>query len=255
MYNKKFLLVIFSLLLSFCYFMGIGISSEANGKLGSSDGGLLLEAFNASGVELEQMTLHHGGELDDSLSFEEGRETLDQLLRLYTWSQVNLSEERDAVHPTLEVSGKWNEETTGRVKLTFLKDKSGVTSTYLNVSVYTTEGTYQSMDGIQERIAVILQQFDTLPQINSCLQGFVGDTLDVDSQLALIGTIEKQLAMETVEEVQLENVISKSGYSPLIDRSIITGNRPMNLQVATHVDRKEGRTVVTVGTPIITIEY
>ena len=112
-----------------------------------------------------------------------------------------------------------------------------------------------SMDEIQERMADILQHFDTLPKIDTCIQGFLDDTLNVDLQLALIGQIEEKLAVESVEEVQLENVISRSGYSPFIDRSIMTGNRPMNLQVATHVDRKEGRTVVTVGTPIITIEY
>ncbi|MCD8502193.1 MAG: YwmB family TATA-box binding protein [Bacillaceae bacterium] len=49
--------------------------------------------------------------------------------------------------------------------------------------------------------------------------------------------------------------ISLSAYTELWDTYIITNQKKMNLQVALRNTGMGGETTITIGTPIITVEY
>jgi len=60
----------------------------------------------------------------------------------------------------------------------------------------------------------------------------------------------------TVVEVAVDDAMySISGYSPLLSGGLATGSRRMNIQAAASRAAEDGAVWVTVGTPLITVEY
>lgn len=92
-------------------------------------------------------------------------------------------------------------------------------------------------------------------KINSCIQGNIYVNLNNTRQYVLIEEILKKIDAERVESFDSDLVNSISAYTPNIDNYILTGNKKMNFQVSTHYDKIHQKTVLTMGTPIINIEY
>lgn len=90
------------------------------------------------------------------------------------------------------------------------------------------------------------------PHLHFSLQG----TTSMNRSLNQLTTqVIDQLLVKKIEMVQSKNFMSISGYSPLLIDMIKTKGGMMNLQIAARVNKTSNQTVVTLGTPIITIEY
>ncbi|MFT8319175.1 MAG: YwmB family TATA-box binding protein [Sporolactobacillus sp.] len=103
---------------------------------------------------------------------------------------------------------------------------------------------------------VIRQNLDEIfkgqEQIFSCVKALDG----VKMKSGLIEQGERYLKLFSaapIERLNEKTFVSISAYTKTWNDDIISGKRKMNLQVA--LRRDDGRTVVTLGTPIITQEY
>ncbi|WP_051330803.1 YwmB family TATA-box binding protein [Aneurinibacillus terranovensis] len=92
-------------------------------------------------------------------------------------------------------------------------------------------------------------------QINTCVRGFYSGKLKNDLQKAKSKEIVSYFNGNIVEALEDNTVLSYSAYSPQIKTQIYTNHNKMNLQVATHYDELDQKTLVTIGIPIITMEY
>lgn len=92
-------------------------------------------------------------------------------------------------------------------------------------------------------------------QINTCVVGKVNVKLKNDLQKEKIQQVLASFQGEVVESLEDYTVMSVSAYTPQIPFQITTNRKPMNLQVASHVDDYRNETTLIVGTPIITTEY
>jgi hypothetical protein len=111
---------------------------------------------------------------------------------------------------------------------------------------------------LEEQLAVLyrkLQPFGIHPQFNSCVQGKYNGTLKNDVQLAKIEQLFQYLDATVVEKVEDPTVKSFSAFTDEIKPFILTRGQKMNVQAGMHVDKLGGVTRITIGTPIITIEY
>lgn len=79
-----------------------------------------------------------------------------------------------------------------------------------------------------------------------------------DRELELQGTIDQILDLldaKQVEGMVTKRTVSVSAQSSLLTGRLATGNSWMNVQVAAKYSDDHSKTIVTVGTPIITMEY
>jgi len=133
--------------------------------------------------------------------------------------------------------------------------KNGSFDTYV---VLQTTGDPQSilyMENIQKSFANALKKADFIPQISTCIRGMYNDKMSVDQQEGRILSIFQALHASELERLQDETVVSISGYTRMWEPFIALNGQKMNLQVATHRDSDSAGTWITVGTPIITVEY
>lgn len=92
------------------------------------------------------------------------------------------------------------------------------------------------------------------PTYHFSIQGKVIGARSVD-QKRVVEHVFRRLSAKAVEEMNTSRTLSVSAYSPLIHQSLKTKDQWMNLQVASRIDDQSRGLILTIGTPIITIEY
>jgi TATA-box binding len=131
---------------------------------------------------------------------------------------------------------------------------NGAYDTYLVLQL---DGSRQSLPHLvstQEKFVKSLAKADFIPQFSTCIRGMYNVNMSVDQQEGRILSIFQALQANERERLADETVVSISGYTQLWKPFISLNGEKMNLQVATHRDSHAG-TQITVGTPIITVEY
>jgi hypothetical protein len=132
--------------------------------------------------------------------------------------------------------------------------KNGSFDTYLVLELTGGRQSLLYIEAIQETFANALRKADFIPQISTCIRGMYNVKMGVDQQEGKILSIFQTLQAKELERLQDETVVSISGYTRMWEPFIALNGQKMNLQVATHRDSNAG-TWITIGTPIITVEY
>jgi hypothetical protein len=105
----------------------------------------------------------------------------------------------------------------------------------------------------RNRIIHTLKQHQIQPRTHFSLQGRISSS-DSDRE-RVVGSVLQRLGAHEVESMKSEHTTSVSAYTPLFAGGLSTNGKTMNIQVAAKdADRGDG-VILTVGTPIITIEY
>lgn len=133
--------------------------------------------------------------------------------------------------------------------------KNGSFDTYLVLQLTGSRKSLLYIEKIQETFVKALQKASFIPQISTCIRGMYNVKMGVDQQEGKILSIFRTLHAAEIERLQDETVVSISGYTRLWEPSIALNGQKMNVQVATHRDSDSEETWITVGTPIITVEY
>lgn len=131
---------------------------------------------------------------------------------------------------------------------------NGVFDTYLVLELTGSRQSLPYIESTQDNFVKSLAKADFIPQISTCIRGMYNVKMSVDQQEGKILSIFQALQAKERERLADETVVSISGYTNLWKPFISLNGEKMNLQVATHQDSHAG-TRITVGTPIITVEY
>lgn len=133
--------------------------------------------------------------------------------------------------------------------------KNGSYDTYLVLQLNGSSKSLLYIEKLQETFANKLKKAHFIPQISTCIRGMYNVKMSVDQQEGKILSIFQTLQAAELERLQDETVVSISGYTRLWEPFIALNGQKMNVQVATHRDSDSAGTWITVGTPIITVEY
>lgn len=210
-----------------------------------------VQTFQKTGAVLDSYWLHigipYGMYVDDQQLLKTGNE-------LSSWFELPQLKDLTEIQSQkgFAVKGTWGEETEAELRL--IRQNEQTKEMYL---IFRLKGTdsLEKMQSHYKRLHNILEKIRISPIISSCIQGNINDTLDDVRQLTLIEEVIHNLSAEKVEMLDTKLVKSISAYSPKLGYSIWTGHQKMNLQIAAHVNKIEQKTILTMGTPIITIEY
>jgi hypothetical protein len=111
----------------------------------------------------------------------------------------------------------------------------------------------QSFFEMKKRCTRLLQSYGIIADYHFSIRG---RTMNVTTGLA--NHAQKVLTLlraREVEGMRTDHTVSLSALSSMLPGGIETGGGMMNLQVAARMDSEARAVVLTIGTPIITIEY
>lgn len=143
-------------------------------------------------------------------------------------------------------------------KISMFWSELGPDSSYVIVTVETRDlvkaAAFQT---VAEEAGTLMQAAGITPEWNASLQGVA--SLQDSPQEALIhieGTIAGRLSgLKSVEQYEDETTYSRSYSVPGLERFVNSGNHRIALQAAIHKNGNDNSNRVTIGLPLITIEY
>lgn len=229
-------------------FFILGLKAQGNDE---QDIEILIDAFRKTNAELELYWLHVGIPykkiLNDSQLLSEGKK-LSSIFLLPESDNLKKINNQNLYYSF----GSWGYGTEAELILKRVNEQTN--ETYL---LFRLKGV-NSLDDLKvyyELLSEKMLENQISPKINSCIQGKINDKLGNTEQFVLINKILKSINADRVEMLNTDLVKSVSAYSSKIKNYIWTSNNKMNVQISTHFDSLNKKTILTLGTPIITIEY
>ena len=213
----------------------------------------LVHAFQANNLPIDTWIIHHGAPLDQPLT-ERQLKHLTSHFRLTEQSPSFLYTPNSNRSERVFLSDQRNISMEIRV-IRRGHEKHGSATDYLVVNVKATGQTGSELIRTTEDVSKQLQQVGVTPHIQVSIQGKLPNVLDQSEQQHWIQHIMNDLDARSVEAMRDATSMSVSAFSPHAGKPIVSNGQEMNVQIATRTDRVLQQTVITMGTPIITIEY
>lgn len=228
---------------------------------------LLIKAFEETGADFFSFNLNFNGAIPELYKDEEQLKVIMEYivkelgLKELERNPNNENEEYFNTHTEtfessqLVVYGKDKNDSDITVILYSYFDKeknSGETSIVIDVNL---NRDYMEIKEIIRNIDNLYRTYDIKTEFTYCIIGTFEAELNRD---IVIKKIMKALSLtkgKKIEGLIEDDVISISAYSPDLDRTIYTGNKKMNLNIAMSYNEYEGKTYIYMGYPIIVIGY
>lgn len=107
----------------------------------------------------------------------------------------------------------------------------------------------------QARINEILREKNTEPIISTCLEGYLDGKLRKDEWEYCIRDAFAVIDAKLLTQITNPQYASSTGWSPLLNNSLQVGKDSVNINMAIRYHGFDRRTYITIGSPIISIEY
>lgn len=214
----------------------------------------LVRAFERMDVEATRYMVHHGGRIDRRLTGEEVRQLADGLADELSLGDAQIERRSDGTR--LEAAGTWSRNI--QVELTVINDRPQPqrVQPYLAIRVSGSELHRSQLLQVRNRLHRALHQYRIQPRTHFSIQGTVSmERADRHGREALIRRVMKALGAREVESMRTDRTTSVSAYTPLFTGGLKTGGGIMNVQIAAKAGQEDRQMILTLGTPIITIEY
>lgn len=242
-YSKAIIIMLF---ISIFFTFGLNVQGNSDQSIE-----ILIDTFQESGAELSNYWINVGipyitlSESDDLLAI--GNELSQSLMLPEAEKLVTLGEQK-----AYFTKGTWGNGT--EVELQLKAQSLGSNKLYLIFRLKGDKDLAQ-MAGYYNLLKEKLEENQISPKINTCIQGNINDKLSGVDQFVLIKELLHNVGAKEVEKLDTDLVKSVSAYSLEFESFIWTNNNKMNIQIASHVNNLQQKTVITIGTPIITVEY
>ena len=115
---------------------------------------------------------------------------------------------------------------------------------------------FSHLSAIQEKAELMMENAGITPAWNASVQGSV---FNGKSAAETIQSVEEKMALHlrfnAVESYQDATTESRSYEVPSLKAYVMSGENPIHMQVAVHEDSMKNNNRITIGFPIISIEY
>ncbi|MGE7827729.1 YwmB family TATA-box binding protein [Paenibacillus sp. NPDC093718] len=109
---------------------------------------------------------------------------------------------------------------------------------------------------LQQQIQEQMEQAGIPYTWNAAIQGYASKTGSVEGTMAQVEeAIAQKLPLHSVEDYADDKTLSRSYEAPSLRNFVKSGDMPIHMQVAVHEDSVKKSSRITIGFPVITIEY
>lgn len=221
--------------------------------MGSSQAGFavpqkLLAVADKMEMEPTTYVVHHSGRTARLLSSSQAEQNMRQWVNELALGKLEKRTDQDGIR--YDASGKW-----GNLEVSFHmiidQPEAKVSEPYIAIQVTGHGRPKDSWSKAAERIQKFLFKQGIPTHLHYSIQGNLNRSADI---VKAAHQILKHFHAKEIEGMETSKTVSISAYTSLFSENIQTGGGKMNLQVATH-RAADGKLIVTIGSPIITVEY
>ncbi|GGE05113.1 hypothetical protein GCM10011571_02720 [Marinithermofilum abyssi] len=214
----------------------------------------LIHAFDATGARAELYMLHYGSRMNQPQSSDAIPQWVNRMA--HEWGLNQPVQVPVVEGKRWSASGTW--ERNLQVELTVINDEPDQQRVYPYVSVKITGKGHPdvSLLNAKNRLNRELQRFQLNKSTHFSIQGSLSvQKGQYSKKTALLQKVLGGLQAREVEAMKTDRVISVSAYTPRLSGGLQTRGGTMNVQAAAKDGYDNQKIIITLGTPIITIEY
>lgn len=216
----------------------------------------LLRVFDRRGAKIDRYMLHVGSRAPGNYSSADLQNLADRLAGELGLGEVQTKNMADGTR--YEAHGKWNRNL--QVKMAVINDRPGdsFVKPYISISAAGRGPLNQAhFFEAHGRLFRTLQKFRIDTNTHFSIQGKLPfeHRANRDDREELVNQVVRELGAEEVESMRTERTTSVSAHTPLFNGGLKTKGGTMNVQVAAKIGDDDRQIILTLGTPIITIEY
>ncbi|MFE0557235.1 YwmB family TATA-box binding protein [Paenibacillus sp. NPDC058910] len=117
-------------------------------------------------------------------------------------------------------------------------------------------GQTREMMALQQQIQEMMKQAGIPNTWNASIQGYATETASVDGTMAQVEeAVAQKILLRSVEDYADDKTQSRSYEVPSLGAFVMSGDTPIHMQIAVHEDSMKKSSRITIGFPVITIEY
>ncbi|KOR82642.1 YwmB family TATA-box binding protein [Paenibacillus solani] len=211
----------------------------------------LLAALGLEHMESSALlTVKIQGELISSLTEDQAKTAAQQLAHTIGLSGVTTSQLQG--NEVFQAEGKLSEVS---VHLNWAIAKGG--HSYVRVMlVGEAARNTREMTNLKEHIQEQMEEAGIANNWNASIQGYASTSTDVQATMAEVEeSAGQKLSLRMVEKYEDVKTLSRSYEAPSLGTFVQSGNTPIHMQMAVHEDSVKKSSRITIGFPVITIEY
>lgn len=211
----------------------------------------LIETLYHVGAKPERYVLHLSGRTETSISQKE----LSTLVQDLSSALQLVSPQHTSDENGVEWKASRTDQRNLHVKIHVLNDEPNLAHVYPYISL--------RLDGkgvpgkevflIKKRLAPVLKRYGVPPRFQFSIQGSRTKVHPTPDQT--VGEVLQVLHAQEIESMRSKRTTSVSAYTPLLAGKLWANGNLMNVQVAAREGSDQQGLILTLGTPIITIEY
>ncbi|MBA4602976.1 YwmB family TATA-box binding protein [Thermoactinomyces mirandus] len=211
----------------------------------------LLDVFEEIGVQPEKFVWHHGNRTERAMSKEEVKQWAGELGKAFGIGPVITDEGPDGIRFTAQGSAGRNI----LIKMVVINDEPSKKRIhpYLAIQLFANGEPGENWLVVRDKATRVLLDHGIVPSYHYSVQG--SKQADIKNHEHLLAQVFQLLKAKEVEAMRTGHIISISAFSPLMPEGIETKGGMMNMQAAIRTSSDAHRMTLTLGTPIITIEY
>ncbi|SDW42103.1 TATA-box binding [Marininema mesophilum] len=214
----------------------------------------LTEVLVKTGATPEKFMLHHGSRMAKPVSRKSLPRRVENLARDFGLGKMHATPVAEGLRWTAE--GTWGRNLKVECNVIVDKPEDTYVQPYLSIQIKGSGRPGKGLIVARDHMVQLLRQYHIQPRTHFSIQGIVSKPTDSYGQKdETIQQVLQQLRARKVESMDTYRTISVSAYTPLFSGGLVTKGGKMNVQAAAKVATDERHLVLTLGTPIITIEY
>lgn len=212
----------------------------------------IMDQYQNTGSIPTLFVLHHGGRMNRALTSQEVEKLAKRINYEFHGENIQRFVEADGTRYQSEnqLSSSW------KVSVRIVDDQPTQTrkKPYVSLELRGNGIPDARLQQFRKQFLQVCLANEMTPQIHFSIQGEVSAG-QASGMKDMIQSKIKPLDAKQIEEMTTENTVSISYFVPRWGSGIVTKGGEMNLQIATRWNHQNNRAVLTMGTPIITIEY
>jgi len=209
----------------------------------------LYYAFAGSGADLEEVKIQAWARLKCPLTSEQDMKDLLTALA----SQV--LPESDFVCTAYHTDQKYGLAMENPNLYAVIQTFKSPLESYLLLTWKKEANSGQELSSSVHKLASIFVPLEIKPVLSVFLKGSLDKRLDHTEQEQIAKHILRRIGARNLEGISLPEMVSLTGYSPLIKEHLRIGSQKVNLNVATTIDELRNKTMIHLGTPLLNGEY
>lgn len=152
----------------------------------------------------------------------------------------------------IRISGTIDSETKGTIILQSSKFQDFQESSIV-VDIIETREEYD-LSELCDKIREILKSYGEV-NLNINLAAYYDGVIDNRNLKETIDKAFEEIGADEVEGIENDDLISITGYTPILEESISYCGKKVNINMAARYNSYEDRTYILIGTPLIVVEY